>query len=1036
MTELPSGTVTFLFTDIEGSTSLLKTLGRDRYGEVLARHQVLLRESFAANRGEEVDTQGDQFFVAFRSASDALASAIAIHRTLADHDWPDGVELRVRIGIHTGEASAAGERYVGVSVHRAARIGAVAHGGQTLVSSATRELVEDDLPEGVFLRDLGSYRLKDIDRPERVAQLVAEGLRTEFPPLRGADPVKSPPRRRRSLLAAVLAGVLAAAVAIPVFALGSGGSGGSVATEIVGANSIGAFDASNGRPIASSSVGATPGALVADRSSLWVANPDGSSVSRIDPKSLAKTQTISIGNDPAAVSIGGGFVWVANGLSGTVSKIDPNASGGSGALVDTIPVGNGPSGVAFADGRLWVANATDRTVMEAVAGSHSPLRTIGVAGGADALATGFGFVWVVSSAGNSVTRIALGSGTALSPIGVGNGPTAIAVGEGAVWVANSLDGTLSRIDPSDGAVSVIPVGGSPTGVAAGGGSVWVSDGRAGTISRVDPSATKVAKTVRTGNQPQEMAVSGQSLYVAVKASGVTHRGGTLTVFPIDPTGFDSIDPARAYSEDAWSALSVTNDGLVTFQRVGGSDGTRLVPDLATSIPVPTDGGRTYTFQVRTGIRYSTGARVEPADFRRAIERSLSVSYRSLVGAGDFYADIVGASSCETKTSRCDLSKGIVVDPSAGTVTFHLSAPDPDFLDKLALAPAYAVPADTPLEARLPLPATGPYLIKSYDAKHGAVLERNPSFREWSSAAQPNGYPDEIAWRFGASSADQVAAVREGKADYAPVAPDQAPDLRRSGYGNELHVGPTFQTFYFFFNTRLAPFDDVRVRRAVNLAVDRDRLITLTGGAGSGKPTCQVLPPNVAGYVRYCPYAPDPAEARRLVAASGTVGLTVTVWSFPDPAHGAAYLGSVLRSLGYKTRLKVLGAAAYFHAAADPRNRIQVGPSGWIADYPSADNFLYPLFTCPGYRPRSKEYANYGHFCSTRVDPEITRARALEISDPQAAGALWSKIDREVVDQAAWVAYANHQAFDLVSRRVGNYEHNPWWGALLDEMWVR
>src|SRR2546422_635948 len=133
-----SGTVTFLFTDIEGSTGLLKRLGRARYGELLADQQRLLREAFAAHRGEEIDTQGDSFFVAFRSASDALSAAVAIQRSLAAHDWPEGAEPQVRIGIHSGEAAAAGERYVGGAVHRAARIGAAAHGGQILLSEATR----------------------------------------------------------------------------------------------------------------------------------------------------------------------------------------------------------------------------------------------------------------------------------------------------------------------------------------------------------------------------------------------------------------------------------------------------------------------------------------------------------------------------------------------------------------------------------------------------------------------------------------------------------------------------------------------------------------------------------------------------------------------------------------------------------------------------------------------------------------------------------------------------------------------------------
>ncbi len=174
-----------MFTDIEGSTGLLKRLGREHYAELLALHQALLREAFATHRGEEIDSQGDSFFVTFRSASDAVSAAVAIQRSLADHEWPDDVEPRVRIGIHSGEASAAGERYIGLSVHRAARIGDAGHGGQVLLSDATRVLVEDELPADVYLQELGEYRLKDVDRPERISQVMAEGLQVEFPPLRG-----------------------------------------------------------------------------------------------------------------------------------------------------------------------------------------------------------------------------------------------------------------------------------------------------------------------------------------------------------------------------------------------------------------------------------------------------------------------------------------------------------------------------------------------------------------------------------------------------------------------------------------------------------------------------------------------------------------------------------------------------------------------------------------------------------------------------------------------------------------------------------
>ena len=158
--ELPVGTVTFLFTDIEGSTRLLKQL-RDRYGEVLEEHQRILRETFAAHDGHEIDTQGDSFFVAFRRAKEAVAAAVDGQRRLAAHDWPDGTELRVRMGIHTGEPASAGQRYVGLGVHRAARISAAGHGGQVLVSQVTRELLRDDPLPDVSLRDLGEHQLKD-----------------------------------------------------------------------------------------------------------------------------------------------------------------------------------------------------------------------------------------------------------------------------------------------------------------------------------------------------------------------------------------------------------------------------------------------------------------------------------------------------------------------------------------------------------------------------------------------------------------------------------------------------------------------------------------------------------------------------------------------------------------------------------------------------------------------------------------------------------------------------------------------------------
>jgi class 3 adenylate cyclase/DNA-binding CsgD family transcriptional regulator len=199
-TGLPTGTVTFLFTDIEGSTRLLKKLGRDRYGDVLSAHNKLLRKAFSEAGGIEIDTKGDSFFVVFRSAGAGVAAAGAGQAVLAEHEWPEGTEVKVRMGLHTGEANVGSDGYVGFAVHQAARIGDAGHGGQVLVSSTTAGLVRHDLPSDLELRELGEVVLPDFDKPERLYQLVVPGLQDEFPPLSVRELTKARPRapRRRT----------------------------------------------------------------------------------------------------------------------------------------------------------------------------------------------------------------------------------------------------------------------------------------------------------------------------------------------------------------------------------------------------------------------------------------------------------------------------------------------------------------------------------------------------------------------------------------------------------------------------------------------------------------------------------------------------------------------------------------------------------------------------------------------------------------------------------------------------------------------
>jgi peptide/nickel transport system substrate-binding protein len=1061
--ELPIGTVTFLFTDIEGSTQLLKRL-RDRYGEALEDHQRILREAFAEHGGHEIDTQGDSFFIAFRRAKDAVAAAIACQRRLAEYTWPDGAELRVRMGIHTGEPAVGGERYVGLGVHRAARICAAGHGGQVLVSQTARELLRDDPLPDVSLRDLGEHQLKDLDEPERIYQLFAPGLAEEFPRLKTAAPapfegregelaeaaqeavheLASPWRQHRRLLATTGAVVVGVGLAVGVLVI-RGGSTANASGEVA-ANAVGLIDAASGKVDSEIPVGEAPSGVATGDDSIWVTNTAANSVSRIDARTNSVQQTIQVGGGPTGVAVSGEAVWVANGLDGTVSRIDA----GTNQVVQAISVGNGPTGVAYGAGGVWVANSVDGTVSRIDPGTGRVTRTIPATIGTTGVAVGFGRVWVVSSTSGSLVALNPRSGEIEDRIGVGGDAAAVAVGAGAVWVANRADGTVSKIDPRARAViGTVQVGNSPNALATGPNDVWVANSQDATLSHVDPSRDAVVRTVRLVNQPQGIALTPLGVYVAVRSTGAEHRGGTLHI-AADSDAVDSIDPAVAYATDSWTILNMTNDGLVAFRRVGGIEGIQLVPDLAISMPTPTDNGSTYTFSLRPGIRYSNGRLVAPEDFRRAFERVLSVS--PLSGGSQYYSGIVGADRCKPGR-RCDLSRGIVTNRAARTVTFHLAAPDGDFPAKLALPFAFAVPSRTPARdvGSDPVPATGAYMIETDRKLRLVKLVRNPRFREWSPDARPDGYPDVIAMNFSYERADptaRVRAVERGALDVAPglVPPmtKQALDALATGHPSQLHMSPAPATNFFFLNTRVGPFDDVRVRRAVNLAFDRQAFAQLLGRAFA--PTCQILPPNYPSYRRTCPYGPGGVtvldKARTLVRRSGTAGARITVWVPAPSAVQGRFMVSVLDSLGYRARLKAFplgpsGIVGYFNSVLDSRRRVQTAYYGWSSDFPSDRSFIEPLFNCTAFAPGDPSAtSNASGLCNHLIDAQIARAAAVQAQDPAAASLVWQKLERTILELAPMVPTYNRQNVDFVSERVGNYQYHPQWGPLLDQLWVK
>ncbi len=314
----------------------------------------------------------------------------------------------------------------------------------------------------------------------------------------------------------------------------------------------------------------------------------------------------------------------------------------------------------------------------------------------------------------------------------------------------------------------------------------------------------------------------------------------------------------------------------------------MVPDLASTLPEISADGLTYRFPLRQGISYSTGEPVRPEDFRHAVERFLAIAAE----AATCSSTIDGAEACIAEPSTCDLSGSIVADAEA--VTFHLVRPDPDLPYKLALPVTYPVPVEIPAEDQglEPVPATGPYMIAEAGAD-GVELVRNPEFREWSGAAQPDGFVDAISWRFGQDPANAFDRLSAGELDWMTDVP-RPQDLAslQAEHPDQVVPWPIAAPPGSGSTSLTPPFDDVRVRQALNYAIDRDHVVELHGGPSSHRPTCQMLPPNFQGYEPFCPYtlepdsgvwsAPDLDRAHALIEDAGVMGEKVTVW-MPTPS---------------------------------------------------------------------------------------------------------------------------------------------------------
>ena len=524
-----------------------------------------------------------------------------------------------------------------------------------------------------------------------------------------------------------------------------------------------------------------------------------------------------------------------------------------------------------------------------------------------------------------------------------------------------------------------------------------------------------------------------------------HRGGTLKLLAKAAGG--TLDPQVNYTLQYWQLYQATYDGLLAFTKAGGQAAFNVVPDIAEKIPTPTNGGRTWVFKIRKGIRFSNGKDVTPADVRASFQRIFKVKSPT---SGGFYAGIIGADACLKKPATCTLKGGVSANEAARTVTINLKAPDPEFKYKLAVPHASILPAGSPPRdaGTTPLPGTGAYYFASYNPTKQLLLKRNPHFKQWSAAAQPNGYPDEIVQSFGLTVEAQITAIQNGQADWTLEQPpaDRLGELS-TRYASQVHVNTLTAFWYAPMNTNLAPFNNVKARQAVNYAIDRNAAVKIFGGTKLAVPSCQVLPPDFPGYKPYCPYtknpgttwsAPDLAKAKALVKQSGTAGQKVAVLSSDDEVNKAVgvYLQSVLNQIGYKASVKPISGNIFFTYVQNTKNKVQINVQQWYQDYPAASDFLYILFGCESFHPGSDSSINIAGFCDKKINAQMHRALDLGTTDQNTANALWSKIDKMVTNEAPMATLFTPKHIDFVSKRVGNFTFSKQFYWLVDQSWVK
>ena len=1021
----------FLFADIRGFTRYTEEHGAAAAAALVEELVGLARRVAHDWHGELRGTWGDQVLLVFGSARDGVCAGLDLQRLVrvGGADNP----LRIGVGLDAGEPSGPVDRQAGAALNVAARLCARAGAGEIL---ATRELAHlaGRLPDVGF-----------VDRGPAVLKGVAGRI-----PLIAVVPEATARRERR--LDRRLRRGLASRPWLPWAAIG-------VASSLLAglllwtqpwksppgplpADAVAVLDSQSGQVRDAIGLGKPSAGVAMGPDAFWITEPQSHTVTRVD-RVTHQIHVVPVDAEPVAAAVHGTDVWVAAAGANKVTRVNTVI----GQRTISVPVGAQPRGITVGFDRVWVTSQLEETVTVLDAGTGAAVHTVEVGAGPVGIAVGLGRVWVANSRENTVMSLDPKTLTVDGTYPVGSGPSALAVSAGGVWVVNGLGQSVTHIDPTRSRDSVtIRVGDLPGAIAADDSGVWVGNLADGSVSRIDPATDQVVRTFALGASPSGLAVSGSQLWAATTPfAAASHRGGTLTV----GAAVQSIDPQASWDS---GALELVYDRLLGLQRTGGP-GYGLTANLAAALPAPTDGGKTWSVRLRAGIHYSDGRAVEPADFRRGIERALTVADGT---AATYFAVVRGAERCKP-LAACHLDEGITT--TSDTVTFHLGVGDPDFGYKLALLAAAPVPPGVdPYSSGQPVPGTGPYYIQSFTPPTWQTqtttpglltLTRNPHFQVRSAAAKQGGYVDVL--RF-VQPPDQLNEALMAANGIDVVEARGYPALRalESQYPDRYRTQSVAGTHHIVLDTHSKPFSDLRARQAVAFALDRKAIAAALFG---GEVSCHLNPPGYPGSQSPCRFtagtqtsptwnAPDIDRAKQLVRESGTTGDVVNVHLTERPTGRALgqLLSRTLTQIGYRPAIHYDTQDMQFANLDDPSLDMQMGWGGWVVDYPGWSQFYDGDGRCTDTDPTHPSGPGIGtrHYCNPALDQVAEQARRTELSDRHGAWRKWTAYFNALEEQAALIPFDIWTREYFVSKRVGNVQINDFWGAyglFYEQLWV-